>query len=90
MNDLIGKLVVSTSGRDDKNIYLVYTVNGKYAYLVDGNYRKFINPKKKNLKHLKVLNAESETIRDKINKNLKVFDSEIYSFIKKYKKEIEI
>lgn len=86
MNDLIGSLVMSTNGRDGGNIYLVYNVEGSYVYLVDGDYRKIKNQKKKNIKHIKKLDIQSLSIKEKIEQNLKVFDSEIYSFIKNCKK----
>lgn len=87
MNDLIGNLALSNRGRDKGNIYLIYNASVSEVYLVDGNTRKIINPKKKNIKHIKLLDVQSSNIKDKIEKNLKVFDSEIYSFIKNYKKD---
>jgi len=85
MNDLIGRLAISLKGRDAGNIYLIYSLNGSFASLVDGNAKRIVNPKKKNIKHIKILDFESESIKQKIQKKLKVFDSEIYSFIKNCK-----
>ena len=85
MNDLIGNLALSSSGKDKGYIYIIYSVDLNHVYLVDGNARRINNPKKKNLKHVKILNAKSEKIRKKILENVKVFDSEIFSFIKNYK-----
>lgn len=85
MDNLIGNLCISTNGRDAENEYLIYSHNGNYCFLVDGNAKKIMNPKKKNIKHIKLLGIESKVIKEKIQKNQKVFDSEIYSFIKNYK-----
>ena len=85
MNDLIGKLALSNKGRDVGNIYLIYSASINRVSLVDGNARRIVNPKIKNIKHVKILDVESDTIRSKILKKVKVFDSEIYSFIKNYK-----
>ena len=85
MNNLIGRLAQSLKGRDEGNIYLIYGAGSKFVSLVDGNAKKIINPKKKNIKHIKLMDAQSATIKEKIQKNLKVFDSEIYSFIKNCK-----
>lgn len=85
MNDLIGKLARSNKGRDAGNIYLIYSSSINKVGLVDGKARKFINPKTKNIKHITVLDTESVSIKEKIEKNLKIFDSEVYSFIKNYK-----
>ncbi len=87
MNNLLGKLVVSKKGRDEKNIYMIFSTNGNFCYLVDGKYHKIENPKKKNLKHIDFLGAKSEKISEKIEKKLKIFDSEVFSFIKNYKND---
>lgn len=50
-----GDVVVSTAGRDKDKIFLVAQVDGDYAYLVDGKIRKISLPKKKSLKHIKVI-----------------------------------
>lgn len=86
MNEIVGNLAESTCGRDCGNIYLIFSATNTEVYLVDGNARKIKNPKKKNLKHIKLLDAKNVSIKQKIAENLKVFDSEIYSFIKNYKK----
>lgn len=86
MNEIIGNLCKSTCGRDNEKIYLIYSASPTEVCLVDGNARKIKNPKKKNIKHIKLLEAKSLAIQEKIAGNLKVFDSEIYSFIKNFKK----
>ena len=85
MNDLIGKLAISSTGKDKGCIYLIYSTGINFVNLVDGNVRRIKNPKKKNLKHITILNAKSDIISKKIIENVKVFDSEIFSFIKNYK-----
>ena len=85
MNNLIGRLAQSLKGRDAGNIYLIYSASANSVSLVDGNTKRIVNQKKKNIKHIKILDFESESIKQKIQKNLKVFDSEIYSFIKNCK-----
>ncbi|MGN1208312.1 MAG: hypothetical protein ACI4TI_02485 [Christensenellales bacterium] len=85
MDNLIGNLCVSVRGRDAENVYFIYAHTGNNCFLVDGNAKKIVNPKKKNIKHIKLLGVESTIIKEKIAKNQKVFDSEIYSFIKNYK-----
>ena len=90
MENLIGNLVLSTHGRDKNNIYLVLQNENNYVLLVDGNLRKMANPKKKNIRHIKNLNYTNETIKAKFATNSKVFDSEIYSCIKKFKNQIDI
>ena len=48
----IGDVVMSTKGRDKNKLFLVVDVQGKFAYIVDGKYRKTTAAKKKNVKHL--------------------------------------
>jgi|AntRauTorcE11897_2_1112592.scaffolds.fasta_scaffold00001_399 ribosomal protein L14E/L6E/L27E len=79
-----GYLVESLQGRDKGRIYLVLNkVNNLYVKLVDGTHKKIINPKLKKLKHIKPLNIKLDKIQHKLSENAKVFDSEIYSAIKK-------
>jgi len=80
----VGSLVKSKAGRDEGRIYMVYhLVDSQYVELVDGNFKKTINPKLKKEKHLELLNITLDKIKAKLESNMKVFDSEIYSAIKK-------
>jgi large subunit ribosomal protein L14e len=80
----VGDLVVSTKGRDAGTTYVIINkVDSNYVRLVDGNHKKFINPKLKKTKHIKLLNIKLEKIEAKIKENTKIFDSEVYSAIKK-------
>lgn len=83
-NCKIGHFAKSISGRDCGSIYLIYQVSDDYCYLVNGDNRLQTNPKKKNTKHIVILNEKSEKIAKKIIEKTKIFDAEIYSAIKKY------
>ena len=89
MNETIGKLVESTKGRDNGKIYMIYSSTSKNVTLVDGDARRIVNPKVKNIKHIKFLDMQSDIIKNKILDNRKVFDSEIYSFIKNFKNTLK-
>lgn len=79
-----GCLVKSTAGRDKDHIYMIYRqVDKDYVLLVDGNFRKSINPKLKKIKHIDSLHIVVDKIKTKLEQNMKVFDSEIYSAMKK-------
>lgn len=90
MENLVGSLILSKTGRDANTIYLVYFQDKDYVYLVNGAAKKIANPKKKNIKHIQSLNYVCEAIKDKITTKSKVFDSEIFSCIKKFKNQIDI
>ena len=86
----LGFLVKSKVGRDKGRIYVIINrSNDSYVRLIDGDKRKFYNPKLKNIKHLEPLNHRLDKIALKLDENKKIFDSEIYSAIKGYKENFE-
>lgn len=63
MNDLIGKVVYSKSGRDKGRMFVVVqVVNEQYLVIADGDLRKIANPKVKNIKHLHFTNTKAEDV----------------------------
>ena len=80
-----GGIAQSTQGRDEGRYYLIKEVlpNG-FVYVVDRNYKKLASPKKKSLKHLRLLPDRAESIAEKFSCGGKVFDSEVYSALKAY------
>ena len=82
-NLTVGSLVVSTAGRDKDRIYLVsQIIDENFVLLVDGNFKLLANPKKKRIKHITVSSEVVLTIKEKLEKDKKVFDSEVFSAIK--------
>lgn len=82
---VIGGICQSTQGRDKDKYYLIRSVNADGTVeVVDGNFKKLASPKKKNLKHLRLLPEKAETIAAKFADGRQVFDSEIYSALKSY------
>ena len=55
-----GSLVYSRAGKDKGKLFLVLSMEGEYVYLLDGDTRKLINPKKKKLKHINKTNKVCE------------------------------
>jgi len=54
---VIGRFVLSTAGRDSGRVHIVVAVEENFYHLVDGSTRKVAAPKKKKIKHTKMLNA---------------------------------
>ncbi len=79
-----GQLVCSVAGRDRGKLYLVHDIDKNTLYLVDGRNRKVGNPKKKNIKHLQVINYVANTVSDKIRSGKKVADLEVREAIRTY------
>ncbi len=82
---VIGGICQSTQGRDKGRFYLVRTINPDGTVgVVDGNFKKLASPKRKNLRHLRLLPEKAEAIAAKFADGRQVFDSEIYSALKTY------
>ncbi|MDD4503276.1 MAG: RNA-binding protein [Clostridiaceae bacterium] len=84
MQDIsIGQIVISTAGRDkDYKFVVLCIIDDKYVYISDGDIRKLEKPKKKKLKHLKKLNYVAEDIKDRLESNSKLSNSEIRKLLK--------
>ena len=81
----IGGICQSRQGRDSGRYYLIKSVNADdTVMLVDGNFKKLAAPKKKNVKHLKLLPDRAESIAEKLSDGRQVFDTEVYSALKTY------
>ena len=82
---VVGGICQSTQGRDKDRYYLIKTVYPDGAVgLVDGNFKKLAEPKRKNLKHIRLLPEKAEAIAAKLADGRQVFDSEVYSALKTY------
>ena len=82
---MTGGIAISTQGRDEGRYYLIKEVlPGGYILVCDGNYKKLASPKKKSLKHVRLLPEKVETIAEKFSCGGKVFDSEVYSALKAF------
>ncbi len=82
---VVGGICQSTQGRDKDRFYLIKTIYPDGAVgLVDGNFKKLAEPKRKNLKHIRLLPDKAEVIAAKLADGRQVFDSEVYSALKTY------
>lgn len=82
---VIGGICQSTQGRDKGRYYLVREVlaDGSVS-VVDGNFKKFADPKRKNIKHVRLLPEKAEAISVKLIEGRQVYDSEVFSALKSY------
>ena len=82
---VVGGICQSTQGRDKDRYYIIRIIfeDGSVG-VVDGNFKKLSSPKKKNIKHLRLLPEKAETIAAKFADGRQVFDTEIYSALKLY------
>lgn len=81
----VGGICQSKQGRDKGRYYLIVGIEtGGLIAVTDGNFKKLATPKKKNIKHLRLLPDKAETIALKIIEGKQVFDTEVYSALKNY------
>lgn len=82
---VIGGICQSTQGRDKDRYYIIREVYPDSTVgVVDGNFKKLASPKRKNLKHIRLLPEKVETIAAKFGDGRQVFDSEVFSALKTY------
>lgn len=63
MSDLLARVVISKSGRDQGRMFvIVKVVNERFVMIVDGDLRKIENPKLKNIRHLQMTNFKAEDV----------------------------
>ncbi|TYP50329.1 KOW domain-containing RNA-binding protein [Thermosediminibacter litoriperuensis] len=73
-----GQVVMSCAGRDKGRFMLVVRViDSQYVYVADGELRRIEKPKKKKLKHLKILNKKAGFIHEKLVNGRKIYNEEI-------------
>ncbi|MGI5841971.1 MAG: KOW domain-containing protein [Christensenellales bacterium] len=70
----IGDIVCSTAGRDIGKKYIVWNVDGKMLFLVNGRERKINNPKKKKTIHV-AFYSKSEALIENLKQNKKINDA---------------
>lgn len=82
---VIGGICKSTQGRDKDRYYIIREIypDGSVG-VVDGNFRKLAAPKKKNLRHIRLLPEKAEVIAAKFIEGRQVFDTEVFSALKSY------
>ncbi|MDO5516846.1 MAG: KOW domain-containing RNA-binding protein [Clostridium sp.] len=82
-NDLIGKLVISNSGRDKDQLYIIIdSMDDSYYLLSNGKTKTIQMPKKKKLKHFNVLEDAEDHIKAALVANDKGTDLKIKRFLK--------
>ena len=55
-----GAVVKSVAGREKNDVFIILNTDKDYAYLINGKSRPIECPKKKNFKHLHLLNKKSD------------------------------
>mgnify|MGYP001217572561 CR=1 FL=1 len=73
----IGQIVKMTRGRDEGKYAIVIAVEDRFAYVVDGDKRKFEKPKKKNVLHLDLQDEIASEVVDSMLETGRVTNGKI-------------
>ena len=79
-----GQIVFSKCGRDKGRAFIVYDYNDDYVFIADGDLRKLEKPKKKKKIHIQISKHIDEEIRNKIENELYLLNSDIRKALAKY------
>ncbi len=87
---MTGKFARSKAGHDRLKVYVIIKEEEAYVYLTDGVYRTVSKPKKKNKKHIQIINkGRDEKIVQKLLNKEPVSDEEIKRAIKIYERSTQ-
>lgn len=82
---MTGHFATAKAGHDAGGPYVIVKEEAGYVYLCDGQLRPIAAPKKKNRRHIQIINKTvNEDIRNRLLRKEKVFDHEIKYEIKQY------
>jgi len=70
-------IVISTAGREKGKPFLVYAVTESEVLLIDGKYRRIENPKRKNVKHVRLVARPDTRVAAKIKAGEHFTNSEV-------------
>ncbi|MDO4301683.1 MAG: hypothetical protein Q4D26_09875 [Clostridia bacterium] len=84
-----GQIVFSKSGRDKGRAFIVYDYNDTYVFIVDGDLRKLEKPKKKKKIHIQISKHIDEEIKNKLENELYILNSDIKKALAKYNNKMQ-
>ena len=90
----VGCIVRSLAGRDAKRIFAIVAVEensgaeGGYVWLADGRLRRLAQPKRKKLRHLRVLSSPNSELAQMITDN-SLHDAQLYAWLMQFERTHE-
>lgn len=81
----IGDVVISVSGHDIGEWYIVEEVLNNFVYLIDGKNKPIDKPKKKKIKHVVKANCFAEDVAKKLTSGQMVQNAEVRKALKFFK-----
>lgn len=84
------KFAVSKAGHDKNQLYIILETADDYVYVVDGRLKTLEKPKRKNIRHIQIINdIDEELVRKKRNNEI-MSNEDIKKAIKLYKSRIQV
>lgn len=83
---MVGKFATAKAGHDKRNLYVIVAEDEKSVYLSDGRLKPVEHPKKKNKKHIQIINARITDMKELQNAELPYKNEEIKRAIRLYRK----
>lgn len=83
-----GQIVFSKSGRDKGRAFIVFNYDEDYVFIVDGDLRKLEKPKKKKKIHIQISKNIDKEIKNKLENELYILNSDIKKALAKYNDKI--
>ncbi|MCL1858214.1 MAG: KOW domain-containing RNA-binding protein [Oscillospiraceae bacterium] len=83
----VGDIVLAVAGRDSERLFLVVGIlDESYVYIANGKSRKADSPKKKKIRHIKLLKKAENNFIESLNlKNGKFNNSVLRKIISEFK-----
>ena len=82
-DSLIGRFAISRAGHDKGMVYLIVAEDAGYLSLTDGRFHPLDQPKKKNKKHVQLVDGMAqEQILNRLYNKERIFDHEVKYAIK--------
>jgi len=81
-------IVISMAGRDQGKLFYVIGTEGVYVLIANGKDRKLEHPKRKKLKHVRLVTRFESRIADKLKNGEKVLNSELRRDLADYRQHL--
>lgn len=87
---MTGKLAISRAGHDRDTIYVITGEDRLAVYLADGKLRPIEKPKKKNKKHIQIIQKLPAEVAQLLSQDRALGNEEIKRAIKLYNRRLEL
>ncbi len=80
-------IIMSIAGRDQGKLFYVIETDGVYVLIANGKDRKLEKPKRKKLKHVRLVTRMESRVAEKIKNGVKVLNSELRRDLAAFRQE---